>query len=115
MFDDSITAKEVVRFLIVTALGCLSYVLAALAARFISPIPRRVYIGRLIFLSIFIMLIWIFYLPSATVAFSGSRERYYAIGGEARGMGTFYGMHTIWIWIILALLRWPKIRHHPAA
>ena len=114
MFD-SVTAKEIVRFLIPTALGCLSYVLATLAARFISPVPRHVYIGRLAFLAVFILLIWVLYLPSTAIAFSGSRERYYTMGGDARGMGTFYGMHTTWIWCILALLKRPKTRHETAA
>jgi MFS superfamily sulfate permease-like transporter len=114
MFD-SVTTKEIVRFLIPTALGCLSYVLATLVARFISPVPRHIYIGRLVFLAVFIVLVWVLYLPSAAIAFSGSQERYAALGGEARGMGTFYGMHTTWIWCVLALLKRPKTRHENAA
>src|SRR5689334_19309824 len=107
MFD-SLTTKEIVRFLIPSALGCLSYALTTLAARFISPVPRHIYIGRWVFLAAFILLIWILYLPSTAITFSGSRERYYSMGGDARGMGTFYGMHTTWIWCIVALLKQPK-------
>jgi hypothetical protein len=107
---DPITRKELVRFLIPTALGCFSYIAATAAARFISPIPRHIYIGRLVFLTLFFVLIWTFYLPSTAISWSGPRERYYALGGEARGMGTFYGIHTIWIWFVLALLKRPKSR-----
>ena len=112
---DTITTKEIVRFLIPTALGCLSYIAATAAACFISRVPRHVYVGRLAFLALFILLIWVFYLPSTAIAFSGDQERYYRLGGDARGMGTFYGMHTTWIWCILALLKRPKIRHETAA
>ncbi len=63
MFD-SVTTKEIVRFLVPAALGCLAYVLATVIARFISPVPRHVYIGRLVFLFAFILLIWVLYLPS---------------------------------------------------
>jgi len=80
MFD-SVTTKEIVRFLIPAALGCLSYVLATLAARFISPVHRHVYVGRLIFLALFIVLIWVVYLPSTAIAFSGDQVRDAALGG----------------------------------
>ena len=109
MFNlDPITQKEIVRFLIPTALGCIAYMAATLAAWCISPLPRHVYIGRLIFLFLFMLVIWVFYLPSAAIAFSGSREHFYALGGAARGMGTYYGAQTLWIWCVLALLKWPR-------
>ncbi len=108
-------AKEVITFLIPAALGCLSYVLATACARFISTVPRHVYVGRLVLLGFFIVLICVFYLPLAAVAFSGDAARYYEIGGDARGMGTFYGMQTIWIWCMLALLKWPRTHHEQTA
>ncbi len=114
MFDSTIW-KEIVGFLIPAVLGFLAYILATFSARFISPVPRHVYIGRLAFLAVFVLLIWVLYLPSTAITFSGSQERYYRLGGDARGMGTFYGMHTTWIWCILALLKWPRVRHEHAA
>jgi hypothetical protein len=107
MFDP-ITNKEIVRFLVPTALGCLAYVLATLAAHLITSNPHRIYIGRLVFFVVLLLLIAPFYLPFAAVTFSGTREHYYEIGGEARGMGTHYGMKTGWIWFCLALSKWPR-------
>lgn len=112
---DPITKKELARFLIPTALGCLSYVMATLAARFCSAAQRRVYMGRLAFLALFVLLIWVFYFPAAAPFFQGPRERYFELGGDARGMGLVYGMHTTWIWCILAILRRPKTRDKTTA
>ena len=109
MFDP-VTTNEIVRFLIAIALGCLSYSLATLLAWIISPVPRHVYFGRLIFLALFFLLIWVGYLPSTARAWSGPRERYYELRMEERGMGTAYGIQAIWIWPVLALLKWRKIR-----
>ena len=111
---DALTAKEIVRFLIPTALGCLAYVLATLAAGFVASTPRQVYIARLAFLAVFVLLLWGVYFPTAELAFSGNQERYYRLGGEARGMGTIYGMHTTWIWCIIALLKRTKEHHENA-
>jgi hypothetical protein len=62
------------------------------------------------------LLIWVVYLPFArAIAFSGDVEHYYALGGETRGIGTHYGMHTTWIWCILALLKWPTARREKIA
>ena len=111
MFDnDPIIRKEIIAFVIVTALGTLSYAAATLAARFISPVPRHLYIGRIVFLAVFILLIFSFYLPSMAVAFSGDRIHAAERMIKVRGMGTAYGMHTLWIWIVLALLKWPRNR-----
>jgi hypothetical protein len=114
MFDPG-TSKEIVRFLIPATLGCLAYALATLLARGISAVPRQVYLGRLVFLAVFVTLIWVLYLPSTAVAFSGDQEHWYRLRLDERGMGTAYGIHTIWIWLALALLKWPRIRHDHAA
>jgi amino acid transporter len=108
---DVVTTTEIGRFLIPTALGCLSYALATLLARIISPAPRHVYIGRLVFIMAFFVLIWVVYLPTTAIAFSGDRERWFQLRMDERGMGTAYGIHTIWVWLILALMKWPRIRH----
>ena len=112
---DSITAHEMQGFLISATLGWLAYLLATVSARFISRVPRHVYIGRLVFMGFFTVLILVLYAPLAAEAFSGSAARYYEIGGEARGMGAFCGIQTIWIWCTLALLKWPKTHHDQAA
>jgi|SRR6516164_550079 hypothetical protein len=111
MITESVTTREIVGFLVPATLGCLAYLLATATACFISSVPRRVYIGRLVMLAVFVLSMWLVYLPLVAVAFSGDRVHYYQLGGETQGMGTFYGMHTIWIWCILALLKRPKIHH----
>jgi|SRR5215471_1583902 len=114
MFD-AVTSKEIVRFLIPATLGCLAYAVATLLARCISVVPRHVYIGRLVFLAVCFTLIWVFYLPSTAGAFSGAQDHWYRLRMDERGMGTAYGIHTIWIWLALALLKWPRICHDHAA
>lgn len=79
MFSDPVTMKEIVRFLVVITLGCLSYVAATLAARLISPVPRHIYIGRLVFLGVFVLFIFMFYLPHMAVWWTGPRTRYYEL------------------------------------
>ncbi len=91
---DPVTKKEYIRFLIPTVPGCLSYVAATLAARFISAVPRHVYIGRLAFLVFFLLLIWVVYIPLVSIAFSGPDSLYFELGGPRRGLGTKYGMST---------------------
>jgi len=107
MFHNDPVTKEIIAFFILAAIGPVLYVAATLIARWISPIPRHIYIGRLVFMFVFCVLILI-YLPSAAVAFSGNRERYYERIMEVRGMGMMYGLPTIGIWVILALLNRPK-------
>ena len=108
---DPIIIREIVKFLIPIALGCLSYIAATIIAYLVSKAPRRIYIGRLVFLTLFILLLWAFYLPAASSAFSGPPERYYKLGGDARDMGNFYGMQTTWIWLVLALAKYPRKIH----
>jgi hypothetical protein len=113
MFEDGpVMTKGIVAFLIPTFLGPLSYLGATFFARCVSSVPRWVYIGRIAFLAVFVLLIWIFCLPFMGEAFSGSPERkaQYVLQYEygAKSLGMFYGMHTLWIWLVLALLKWPK-------
>jgi hypothetical protein len=118
---DPVMMKGIVAFLIPTALGFLSYLVATLTARLISPVPRHVYIARLVLLAVIVLLVFgLFYLPSAAEAFSGSRERYYELVAHGRlgirSIGTWYGVQTVWIWFILALIKRPKkIPHDNAA
>jgi hypothetical protein len=100
--------REFIEFWLVVGLGCLAYVGATLAARWLSPVPRHVYYGRLIFLALFYALIVVFFLPSRAEGFSGDPARYYDRMMIMRGMGTVYGLPTLLIWPVLALINWPK-------
>ena len=110
--DDPNTKAGIIAFLFATSLGVLAYVAATLLASFISPVPRRVYIVRLIFLTAFIVLIGLLWPAEA---FSGSASRYIRSGLEGKDLGTSYGMKTWWVWFILALLKCPKSKNENAA
>jgi hypothetical protein len=97
--------KGIIAFLVPALLGVLAYVVATLVAHLSSSVARHAYVNRLIclvILFVFICLLW----PAE--AFSGSRERYFRSGQEAKSLGTSYGMGTWLIWFILALLKRPK-------
>jgi hypothetical protein len=97
--------KGIIAFLVPTGLGMLAYALATLVAHLGSPPPRYVYTNRLICLVVlfaFICLLW----PAD--AFTGTAERYFRSGLEAKGLGTSYGMATWLIWLVLALLKYPS-------
>jgi|SRR5579859_323918 len=102
--------SEVASFFILVALGCGCYILATLVARWVFP--RHVYLSRFLFLSFLLLLALALYLPSKAVAFSGDEDRWYRNLMNTRGMGTVYGMSTILIWPILALLQFPRKTHH---
>jgi hypothetical protein len=109
MFDkDPIMMKGIFAFVVPSALGATSYAVANLVARFISPVPRHVYIGRLVLLAVLILLIWMFCLPYAAEAFTGPHERYVERGVGTRSMGILYGLNTMWIWFVIALLKRPR-------
>ena len=95
-----------VGFTIPVVLGACSYFLATMAARFISPVPRHIYVGRLIFLILFLAVSCLFYPPAE--AFSGTRERYYTSGFGVRSMAAIIGMQTYWVWLIIAIRKRPK-------
>jgi hypothetical protein len=91
-------------FFIPTALGCLAYALATVLARMISPKPRHVYIGRLLFLLVFVPAVMIYSTPN--FVFSGTRERWLPIWVKL--VGAEYGTYTVPIWLIIALFKRPK-------
>lgn len=105
---DPMMMRGIISFLLPVGLGAISYMLATLAAWYVSPVPRHLYYGRLIFLALFVFLIWEFYVPGAVRALSGPIPRYYQIGAIMRNTGTGYGMQTLWIWCGLALIKWPR-------
>jgi hypothetical protein len=103
---DPIMMKGIIGFSIPVALGACSYFFATVTARFISPVPRHLYIGRLIFLVLFLAVCCFFYPPAE--AFSGSRERYFTSGFGVRSHAAFVGMQTYWVWLIIAALKRPR-------
>jgi hypothetical protein len=91
-------------FFIPTALGCLAYMLATFLARLISSKPRHIYIGRLLFLLVFVPAVMIYSTPN--YAFSGTLQRWLPI--LVRLEGAEYGTYTVPIWLIIALFKRPK-------
>lgn len=110
---DPIMAKGAVAFLRVVVLGGVSYALATLVAWYLSPVPRHVYIVRLIFLMLFASFVGFVYVPwcaPPALAWSGPPHLHYNGPYKAWDSGTFYGMQTFWIWFLLALRKWPRFR-----
>ena len=80
-------------------------------ASFISRVPHRVYVIRLVLLTAFIVFLGLLW-PAVT--FSGNAERYFRSGSEGTLLGTSCGMKTWWVWFTLALLKRPKRKHEDA-
>jgi hypothetical protein len=115
MFYHDPVTKELIAFFITVALGAISYLAATLIARWISPIPRHLYWGRLVLLPVCILFIAFLFQPYTVVVFSGSSKRYFEYMMNLKGLGISYGAQTFWMWFILALLKWPKRRHQNTA
>jgi hypothetical protein len=92
-------------FFIPTVLGCLSYFVATVMARSISSSPRQFYIGRLVILVVLFFVIAVVSVPS--FLFSGGLDSYLLFSVKHEGAN--YGMLTIPIWLIFALIKVPKI------
>ena len=107
--------KGIYGFLIPTTLGIVAYVAATLTAKHISKTPWRLYISRIALLTFFALLLLVLVLPACAEAFTGTRYRSFESALEAKGMGMMYGMHTLWIWFIIALLKRPKLIPHEKA
>jgi hypothetical protein len=103
--NDPTMSKGISSFLYVASLGLFAYVAAEVAARIISPVPRRIYVYRMICLISFLVFVSLC-LPA--FAFSGSPERYWKSGIEGRMIGADYGIKTWLLWVLAALLKRPK-------
>jgi hypothetical protein len=91
-------------FLLPTLCGGLCYAAATLGARYISPVPRHIYISRLVL--VFVLAVPLFYyfmLRASLVTINGH-------GPSPRNIGTFYGAHTILAWFAMALVAWPAAK-----
>lgn len=106
--NDPIMSRGITGFLVTTGLGLLTYLAAELWARWISTTPRRLYVNRLLCLSLFFAFLAVVYLPSTAEAFSGPPERFFRLGVGAKGTGVAYGVMTWAAWFIVAMLEWPK-------
>jgi hypothetical protein len=91
-------------FFIPTALGCLAYMLATFLAWLFFTKPRRIYLGRLIFLLVLVPIVMICTMPHR--AFSGPFERWLPIWVKLEGVK--YGQLTVPMWLIIALFKRPK-------
>jgi hypothetical protein len=105
---DLLIFRGIYAFLVHLALGGICYLTAFGAARLISSVPQGVYIFRLVFMLIIVLVWWNLDFPL---------HRHY--NGTPFGwgieIGNRYGMHTIWVWLVLALVGRPKKRDcvHP--
>jgi hypothetical protein len=103
---DPFMKAGLIAFSIPTVLGCLSYLAATLLACAISSSPRHVYIGRLIFLGVFTVLVENYCMPH--YAFSGTLQRWLPIWVKLEG--AYYGSFTVPMWLVIALFKRPKTK-----
>ena len=111
MFNiDPFMRAGLIAFFIPTVLGCLAYLVATLLAHFVSSNPRHIYIGRLVCLAVFLVLITIYCNPDYVFSGSGDRRLLFDVKLEGREYGTL----TVNVWVIVALLNRPKSQHENA-
>lgn len=98
-------------FLLWTALSVCCFLLATGAARLICGRGRNIYDARLMMMC-WILLLWWFCVPLTARAYIGNtadpRDAGRHARWEAREAARRYGAHTIWPWLVIALLHPPK-------
>lgn len=111
---DIFVLRAITAFLVPVALSAICYLLVSLVAQLTSNAPREYYFRRLILLFVALVIWWVFYLPLSATAFIGNwadphnAERYALWTAKQLGVG--YGIHSIWAWVIVALVDRPKMR-----
>ncbi len=110
--DKLVIVRGITAFVIPVILSSLCYIVASIAARFGASTPRRIYVARLIFMLLLLVVWWGYFLPASAKAFSGNwadphnGERYASF--LAKQAGTAYGLQAIWAWCLVALLDRPS-------
>ena len=105
---DYLTEIAYVTFAKTAGLACLSYLIATLLARLGWRIPWEVYFARLGIMAFFFLALWGFWVPMQLGGWSGPSERQYLQGRDSLYLGAFYGMYTYWVWVLIALWKWPR-------
>jgi ABC-type transport system involved in multi-copper enzyme maturation permease subunit len=94
-----------------TVLSACCFGIAAGAARLVASVPRQIYVVRLVFMFL-LLIVWGACVPAMASAFIGNgadpQNANRHARWEAKNVARFYGAHTIWPWCLVALLDRPK-------
>jgi hypothetical protein len=93
-------------FLVPTFFGGICYLMATLGARYISPVPKHVYIGRIVLMFVLGLPLFFYFIAHGDLVIINGQ------GPPPRKIGTFYGAHTIIAWFALALISRPATKEH---
>jgi hypothetical protein len=101
--NTTLIANGITALLIQAVLSGLCYLVASIGARLISPLPRRIYIARLLFMVGFVVTWWLYHFAT------GQGNRGNALDpdfwyGVARNLGRDIGALMIWAWFIVAII-----------
>ena len=88
-------------FLLHVSLGGCCYLIAWGVARLFSSVPQKVYLLRLVMMLGLVFVWW-------TFDFHRHYNGHPSPSGWGIEVGNRYGMHTIWAWLVLALIGRPK-------
>jgi len=111
--NDAFVDRAIRAFLVPVVWSAVAYFAASFLSRLASSSPRGIYFRRLILMLVAVVLIAGLY-PALGAAFFGNgadphnAERYTL--WMAKQLGTSYGIHAIWAWLLVALIDWPKVR-----
>jgi len=110
--NDAFIDRAIRAFLIPVVWSAVAYFVASFISRLASSSPRGIYFRRLILMLVAAFIIAGIY-PALGAAFIGNSadphhaERYTL--WMAKQLGTSYGIHAIWAWLLIALIDWPKV------
>ena len=111
--NDAFVDRAIRAFLAPVVWSAVCYFAASFISRLVSSSPRGIYFRRLILMFIAAFIIAGLY-PALGAAFIGNgadphnAERYTL--WLAKQLGTSYGIHAVWAWLLVALIDWPKVR-----
>jgi hypothetical protein len=111
--NDAFVDRAIRAFLVPVVWSAVCYFAVSFISRLASSEPRGIYFRRLILMFI-VVVIWCALYPALGSAYIGNSadprdaERYTL--WMAKQLGSSYGIHAIWAWLLVALIDWPKVR-----
>ena len=92
-------------FLVPTVAGGVCYVMATLGARFISAVPKHIYIARMVLMFVLgvPLFFYFFFVQGDLTVINGQ-------GPAPRKIGAFYGACTLIAWLVLAIISRPAMK-----
>ncbi len=111
--NDAFLDRAITAFLVPVFWSVVCYFAASFISRIHSSSSREIYIRRLILMFI-VTVFWCALYPALGSAFFGNsadpRNEERQSLWMAKQLGTHYGIHAIWAWVLVALIDRPKLR-----